>query len=169
MEAKLKTTNETPPKGPVAIKHARVLQNMVDNGGKSGSRGGISQAARVAGYSEAYIKSGKLQKTKAWVNLTNDLISDEKVLEKHKQLLEKEETFSTREGIVRTGQPHSDVARALDMAYKLKGRYNNTLIVKSELADLSDEELHQRAQVLMAKTMVAFEKKGIIYRVRKTD
>lgn len=66
---------------------------------------------------------------------------DSLLAKKHKQLLQKEEKIVVGIGkgfsaIQETGQPHSDVAKALDMAYKLKGSYpkdgeggNKTLVI----------------------------------------
>ena len=54
-------------------------------------------------------------------------ISNELLVEKHLQLLNKKEVIVIRKGqrteTELTEQPHSDVKGALDMAYKLKGSY----------------------------------------------
>lgn len=100
------------------------------------------QALIKAGYSPSYARSGQIKHTKSWEQLLEQQLPDRLLAKKHKQLLEKTERIvvsdGTKEGshIEDTGQPHSDVNRALDMAYKLKGRYssedgggNKTLII----------------------------------------
>ena len=64
----------------------------------------------------------------AAIKTLSEKIPDSLLIKKHKQLLNKQERVvlndkETGSYIENTGQPHSDVVRALDMAYKLKGLY----------------------------------------------
>lgn len=170
--------------GAVAVRQTRILQNMVENGGNSGRKVSISASARVAGYSEAYIKSGKLQKTKAWKELLNDAFPDEKVTSIHaaqlnanklqqtpfpshlkdseiKQILDSQGyTFiaSKRRGdtaYVFFSMPDT-MARlnALDKVYKLKDRYKNTYMNVGPLSSLSDEEIELQLATIISDFLI---------------
>lgn len=101
----------------------------------------ISGAMLKVGYSESTAKrTNKLTRTQGWNELLETLLSDEKITKVHNKLLNKKESFIVSDG-ARTGshveftdQPHSDAAKAIDMAYKLKRKYeseaiNNNVIV----------------------------------------
>lgn len=133
-------------KNTVSVKQAIVLKKMVENGGKSGRRGGISEAARKAGYSEAYIKSGKLQKTKSWNNLIEDALPDQLLTNVHKELLEHEDWRARAVG--------------LDKAYKIKRKYDNTLVLKNDITKLSDEELDEQIATLLAGVIKSVAQKS---------
>ena len=66
------------------LKHKKVLDLMVGKGGKIKS---IRQAGKEAGYSDAYIESGKLQKTDAWNELLEIHLSDAELTRHHNLLL----------------------------------------------------------------------------------
>lgn len=101
----------------------------------------ISGAMVKVGYAKTTASTtGKLTNTKGWKELMDKHLSDDKLSKVHSRLLLKEEVIVVSDGaktgshIERTGQPHSDAAKALDMAYKLKRRYeseggNNNVIV----------------------------------------
>lgn len=69
-------------------------------------------------------------------------LPDSVLAKKHREMLNKTEKIVVSDGnqlgshIEDTGQPHTDVTRALDMAYKLKGTYkdegnmNNILVLQ---------------------------------------
>lgn len=172
-------------KSVVGLKYARMLKNMVANGGKQGHKS-ISQTARDAGYSEAYIRSGKLQKTKAWRELMDDAYPDEELLNIHhellyasrlrhiqfppnvkdkeiKELLESQGfTFSSTKRSKKVAiacffTPDSSARfRALDMAYKIKGKYKHTPPAEQRpYKRLSDEELDQEIAEALANAVEA--------------
>ncbi len=171
------------PQGAIALKHAAVLQKMVANGGKSAHSHSLSQAARDAGYSEAYIRSGKLQKTKAWQEVIHDSLPDEKLLRVHgeqleanklrvirfdhrmtddeiREVLKKGECAvvsikrSETEAYVHFAVPdYLTRLRALDMAYKLKGRYKQTVVIQGQYRKLNDQELEQEIANTLAEAL----------------
>lgn len=102
----------------------------------------VSSAMREVGYKDwTATKPSNLTNSKGWKELMDQHFPDSLLAKKHKQLLQKEEKIVVGIGkgfsaIQETGQPHSDVAKALDMAYKLKGSYpkdgeggNKTLVI----------------------------------------
>ncbi len=70
----------------------------------------VSEAMRSVGYSPSTAsKPSNLTKSKGWKWLANKYIPDELLAQKHRELLDKQDSAS--------------VAKALDMAYKIKGYY----------------------------------------------
>lgn len=88
-----------------------------------------AEALVKANYKPSYARSGQIKKTKGWIELTEKFLSDKQLAAVHQKLLNKKESIvvsdGAREGshIEFTEQPHSDAAKALDMAYKLKRKY----------------------------------------------
>ena len=124
------------------IRQAPVFKEMVENGCKT-----IAKAGRKAGYSEAYIQSGKLQKTKAWQERLEDKLSEELLLEKHNALLNKKEVITKNNNktgkieVIRTKEIDVQAVKAgLDMAYKITNKYGET-IIRHKFGELSDAEL----------------------------
>ena len=88
----------------------------------------ITRAMKIAKYADTTASTtGKLTNTKGWQELMNQHLPDSALAKKHRELLNKKEVLSIHQGkdshLEFTEQPHSDVSKALDMAYKLKGRY----------------------------------------------
>lgn len=79
-----KGKNDIAVKPTVTLKHKKVLEKLVGNGGKTknrkGKRKSIEQAVKEAGYSEAYAKSGKITKTKSFQTMLKEIIPEEKLL-----------------------------------------------------------------------------------------
>lgn len=148
----------------VAVKHKKVLDLMVENGGN------VSKAIRDSGlYSPSQAKHPeKILDSKTWNEVVEDALSDSVLMEKHKELLnstridhmvftlgpkktadkkEGEDCLSDEEIIEMLAEVnckvrrivHGETARhvyfwsndnkarkeALDMAYKIKGRYSD--------------------------------------------
>lgn len=110
-------------KGTVAKKHRKVLQKMSANVGKRG-RNSISQAARDAGYSESYVRSGRLQKTKTWQQLVEQELPDNELMAVNKELLHHADWRARKEG--------------LHFAYRIKKKYDRDLNVKLERRSLDE-------------------------------
>ena len=106
-------------------------------------RGSTIKSAMVkAGYSkETSKRTNKVTRTKGWQELLEQHLPDSVLAKKHRELLNKREIKYTyvdgkKEGEL-TDQPETQaVSKALDMAYRLKGRYedekdkgNKTLIL----------------------------------------
>lgn len=84
----------------------------------------ITNAMKESGYSETTASTtGKLTRSDGWKELMEKYMPEKDLAKAHRKLLEKEEIFSTKSGIVHTGQIHSDAKGALDLAYKLRGSY----------------------------------------------
>lgn len=110
---------------------------MVANGGN------LEKAVRESGYSSAYARSGKITKTRAWNDFVEDYFNDDSILKTHKSLLKAKKTVRTRDGdIVDYESDFTIQLKALDMVYKLKGKYKPTQVTITNPYDSwSDEDL----------------------------
>jgi hypothetical protein len=137
------------------IAQKKVLAEMLGNDGV-----GMGTAMLKAGYGKGYAKNPKkLTSTKSWQELMNEFLPDSLIAEKHKALLDKKEIIVVRNGkeseTIVTDQIDTNAVKAgVDMAYKLKKRYENpdqTIIVR-KYEDLSDEELQAKINARIDKT-----------------
>lgn len=103
------------------IRQQTVASKLVENGGK------IGMAMIAAGYSPNTAKTpSKLTKSKGWKKLMDDIFPDLALLRKHRQLLEmRKKTVIRLDGITKVVSEIDvkTVAKALDMAFRLKGYY----------------------------------------------
>lgn len=104
------------------LRQKAAIQKVMEN------HGNVSKSMREVGYPETTAKNPKnLTESKAWLEIMEESLPDTKLVERHRELLDKRETIIVRDGkesrVEITDQPHSDVKGALDMAYKLKGAY----------------------------------------------
>lgn len=118
------------------LRQKKALAKISENVGMS-----MGEAMREVGYSEQTSKSpSRMTRTKGWQDLMNKHFPDSKLAALHKKLLEKKEVviLGVEKGVTDweyTGQPHTDALKALETAYKLKGRYsdegagNKTLVI----------------------------------------
>jgi len=104
------------------VRQISVLKEMVEGGGKT-----LTKAGKKLGYSDAYLKSGKLTKTKAWNELLEDQIPDTALVKVHKGLLAHKDWRARDAG--------------LEKGYKIKKRYSNDLQVTSKWAGRPKEEI----------------------------
>lgn len=103
----------------------KAIANLVETGGS------VSAAMRKAGYSPKTAKTPKkLTESKAWEKILGKSLPDELLMERHRDLLNKQEVriknnVSTGEiDTIPTGEIDIiAVSKGLDMAYKLKGKY----------------------------------------------
>lgn len=89
----------------------------------------ITAAMKKVGYSkETSKRTNKLTRTKGWEELLEKHIPDSLLAKRHRELLNKQEVIIVRDGkeshTELTEQPHTDVKAAIDMGYKLKGKYS---------------------------------------------
>lgn len=87
-KAKKKEKVEKPVSRPtVQLRQSKILENLGSN--KKPVKGGIgiSGAAKKAGYSESYARSGQIQKTKSWKALLEEYLPESKLLKVHDQQL----------------------------------------------------------------------------------
>lgn len=150
---------------------------------KNGERLSLYRATTDAGFSEKYAKSGKLQKTRTWQEILEQEFSDEKLAKKHDDLMQAEtirqvsvhyklkddeiaEVFESR-GMKLIGTKrfmttciafvsvpdHLAQDKALDKAYKIKKRYDNTINLKGAITQLSDEELEAEIASIFSEAL----------------
>ena len=97
----------------------------------------LTKAMSVAGYSPSAVKrTNKLTETDGWQELMSKHLPDSALAKKHRELLNKREYITIDGDSEDIGPETQAVSKALDMAYKLKGRYsdesregNKTLII----------------------------------------
>jgi hypothetical protein len=104
-------------------KQKKTFEKSLENGGV------VSRAAKGI-YSDAMAKNPqKITKTKGWEELMKTYLPDKLLAEKHKELLNAEiKRRSYKKGDLEFEEESIDtqaVSKGLDMAYKLKGRYND--------------------------------------------
>ena len=113
------------------------------------------EALLAAGYSKSMAEQPcRVFSRKGFLQIVDKYLPAELVVERHRQLLDKEEIVFTKDGWEKTGQPHSDVKGALNLRYKLKGDYApeqkeetiKTLNIKIDLSRLTAEQLTRFAQ-----------------------
>lgn len=106
--------------------------------------GNVGAAMREAGYPESSSKQPqRLTNSKAYKELIEEFLPDQHLLDRHREMLDAPRIMRTYvKGIVTNETTETDPSsvKALDMAYKLKGKYtenvtNNVLIV--QLSDTS--------------------------------
>ena len=107
-------------------RQAKMIVEFLEN------RGSLADAMRKAGYSESYIKSGTLKKTKTWRELLEEFLPDDFILKKLKWLLNEKKDKRV-------------VAKAIEIALKTKGRFIDKMELgrPGEFTELSDAELFQ--------------------------
>lgn len=104
----------------------------------------LKQAAMEVGLSGKYANSGALTRTKLFREMFDKAVPDGFLIKKHNQLLNKQEVMvrGSKNKIVKTGEIDVDAVKAgLDMAYKLKKHYDNSvaLTVKRDIGEVEDE------------------------------
>lgn len=183
-------TKKTKKLGAVAIKHKAVLEKIEENMGKPGKKGTVEEAMKECGYSESYARNGQLKDTRTWDQLMEEYLPDAEIAKHHKQLLhmsrvdhfpysraipDEEIIELIREiGCEPKRIAHGDTANqiwyfapdaiakknALDMAYKLKKRYDNTITLKGKLSTASDEEIEERIAGILSGIIGSLAGKG---------
>ncbi len=107
------------------IKQREAIEKTIEN------RGNISKSMRDAGYKPATAKNPKnLTNSKSWPELIEEYLPDRKIAVTHSKFLDKLDS---------KGQPHTDVIKALDLAYKVKGKYKVEVGFKSSFGSDTSE------------------------------
>lgn len=171
MPKKTTKAKKKKPLGAVALKHRLVAEKLNENL-LSGKGGGITQAKIDAGYSKSYAGSGSMKTTKSWQALMEEFIPDSLMAETHNALMKakrveymvfpKAVTSKEIKKLLKdAGCPVKKLTKgdkvnhvwywvsdnrahkdALDMAYKLKGRYAAEQH-EHKFKGKSDEELEE--------------------------
>lgn len=113
---------------------------MSENVGK-GKRISVKQAAIDLGYSESYADSGHLQQTVSWETQRDEVLTPALLLKVHTQGLEATKYDTVDKDVIEKVPDYSTRHRYLDSAYKLRGNYDTTSIVKHEFGKLDDADL----------------------------
>jgi hypothetical protein len=115
-----------------SLKAELVVKSLVEK------RGSVSAAMREAGYSAATAKNPKnLTKTKTFTDLLEKYLPDRHLFKKHTEFLNtprRIRSYKKGDLVEETEETDPSAVKALDMAYKLKGKYaattnNNVLVV----------------------------------------
>ena len=111
------------------LKQRKAAQILVEGGGDIS----VAQALMKAGYSSwSARKAGRITTTKQWKDLIEEFMPDEGLADKHRQLLNQKKQISARITNANAGIDTMDFievddaavqVKALEMAYKLKGRF----------------------------------------------
>lgn len=105
------------------IKQRNAVKKVVENGGN------VSQAMIAAGYKPATAKTPqKLTESKAWPELMDEYLPDDKVLQVHANGLEAVKIFSSHTEPDREVVDHPTRLKAVEMAYKVKGKLLETAV-----------------------------------------
>lgn len=109
----------------------------------------LGQILKEVGYSESVCKHpDRVTDTKGWQELTaNMFISDEELLSLHRELLFAKKVRRLPGNKYFTEMDGNTVAKALDMAYRLKGYYTlakRQPIQQDEYKDIPEEELNRQ-------------------------
>lgn len=123
----------------IAEKHCSLKQGMLD-----------------AGYSiNTAVKPKNLTESKGWNEIMEEFLPDWKLGKKHFELLDKQEVITRNNNksgkieVIKTGEIDVvAVSKALDMAYKLKNKYDPS--IKHKFEGVDTEELKERVAVLIA-------------------
>ena len=122
------------------------------------NKGNVSAGMREANYSvSAQHKPKCLTGSQGWKELLDEYMPEKKIAEYHDKLLEKKETLivydkKRKAKLVKTKEidPNS-VKAALDMYYKLSGKYSAERHIVNDFADMTDEELEEELKQAMAQ------------------
>ena len=117
------------------FKQKLAYKKIVENGGN------ISKGMKEAGYSNATAKTpAKLTDSNGWNELVENYLDDDKLLKLHKKLLRYNPKSET------SNNPRIAL-NALDLAYKVKGKYkyklSDQMTIFEKYRQMSDQDLLQ--------------------------
>lgn len=105
----------------------------------------VSRAMRESGYSPATAKTPKkLTESKGWQELIDQYISEDKLAKVHGQQLQatRVQVYNKKRYVMPDNEAR---IRALDLGYKLRGKYKPTKIEVRNFSDWTNEELESYA------------------------
>lgn len=117
---------------PVSVRKQMLIERIIEN------KGNVSKSMREVGYSESYAHNPQLvTKQPVFIELLEKKLPDKHLLKKHREFLDSKKIIRVYvKGDLKetTEETDSNAVKALDMVYKLKGRYqekpnSNTLII----------------------------------------
>lgn len=173
--------------GKVGVKQKLVLKQISENIGKGMT---MEEALVAAGYSRSYAKSGHIKDTRKWNEIVEQEMPDSYLMQHHNELLNSRRiehmvfpTFMSDEAIKELLESVNAVVRkiqhgeqanhvwfwtndnrakkdALDMMYKIKNRYDNTIKITGKLDTVSDEEIEGRIAGILSGVIGALAREG---------
>ena len=133
---RLKLAKKNKKKKPTA-RQKKAFELIIKNGGN------VSKGMRDAGYPKTTAKNpSKLRRSKAWADLMEEYIPENLVAKTHQRQL-KAKHYVTVDGISKQVDDNLAQNKAMDLAYKLRGKYaaEQINITRRKYSDLSNEEL----------------------------
>jgi|GEM_PF-5257305 len=131
----------------------KLSDNILHNKGKT-----EGELMRESGYSESYSKKpAMLKRTLAWQEIMEKAIPEKLVAMRHKQLLNKKETFVGEDEkgvkkIMRSKEIHvQSVAKGVELAYRLRGRLQDSLGIDLDSTKI-DEALARLRKIIPASS-----------------
>lgn len=105
--------------------------------------GNLGRIMRSVGYTKVTAKTpSKLTRSKGWKELMQKYLPDQHLGEKHREFLDAPRlirSYKKGDMVQETIETDPSAVRALDMAYKLKGRYSSEEINKTLIINISGE------------------------------
>ncbi len=105
------------------LKQKLVIPKIIEH------HGNVSRAMKDVGYSEASAKNpSNLTQSKGYLELMNKYLPDNHLVKRHREFLDAPRqirTYKKGDLVSETEETDPSAVKALDMAYKLKGRYNS--------------------------------------------
>lgn len=146
-KTKKKTTKKVKKREP-SVKQKRAIKKLI-SALENGRYTTMKEILKESGYSDNVASQPtKVTKTATWQQLMEEYLPDELIAKTHGELFKAEGTiYATSEGRITDMRKVPDwTARknAIDLAYKVKGRFAPTemsVSVERKLEELSDEEL----------------------------
>jgi len=126
----------------VTLRQKKAFKEVAENGGNLG------KAMRKAGYAEVTSKSPvKLTDSLGWQELMEKYLPDNLLAEKHLKLLNKTEKIIKGTKILDTGEPETQaVSKGLEMAYKLKDKFQPTKIKLIDDLEEDDDQIRREVR-----------------------
>ncbi len=117
------------------IRLRKLAKKIVENGGNLG------KSMIEVGYSPNYAKEpSKLQNTKSWQQLVEELLPDELIVGQLKKLVTADKAIVVDKKIQYV--PDNDAqTRAIDISTKIKGKYAPQKVEVSSLKNMTDDEI----------------------------
>jgi len=110
----------------MTLKQSTAIKDLLENVGKP-----VSRAMADAGYSQATAKNpDHLTDSKAWQEIMEKHLNDTKLFTKHEEALE---ATKWNDFTGEREEDHGIRLRAIDLAYKLKGRLKDGLNVAGDI------------------------------------
>lgn len=131
----------------------KISENIRNNG----TMKPMGQILKEVGYSESVCKHpDRVTNTKGWEELMNQyLLQDEELLRIHNKLLNAQKVVRiSLTGEFITQSDYSTISKALDLAYKIKGKYVHNDISENLLKDFDHWTDKELLEYVASKTLV---------------